>query len=643
MMNFFIFINYLVASTTPSTAKDHNYDIFWEGKAFVEMINSLKTFYNATSIFIVLDDPQEVRTSSNFTLPSIGAIRSLSSARIFSQIISAGLLYSSYETTLRGYPRQIFILPIVDGQDVAAFARFTRRHELRYHVWLLIFLTADDDESLGIFCSDRKQATANDPNYVRLRFNTRLLVKCHADPRLREWYRVNERVGLRANDLMEWTAREGLQLATDKNLFERRNSAAGTALRVSFVNEGSSAAEDDRDADDRDREPADLFSELMIELGRHINFELVYDSADTFGSYNRSSKSWNGLLGDLQSRRIDVAAAEMTMSKQRLEAFDFAIPLIVADATLFIREPSGNGVQWNAYLKAFSQNIWISIVILILSSAALLTYMKSKATADRHLGTNGDLLVENHLFVWGIYCQQGLAEFPSSSSLRMAYVSIFFSAVVVSALYSACIISFLTVSVADLPFDSLPKCAKDATYRLIVIRDSAEYEMFANAQDHVLVRMFALMKRKSDLPRNELEAFRQVCREQRVVLYTNEAIRKKMSDRIPCKLVGIKTERVENIAFALTKNNPFTEFINYHILRFRDSGILQRMKQKYFREYAEPPSTGYDAVSFGGVAPLITILAIGIALSLLLLVLENTCHKFPLSRARARAKKLYTT
>lgn len=53
-----------------------------------------------------------------------------------------------------------------------------------------------------------------------------------------------------------------------------------------------------------------------------------------------------------------------------------------------------------------------------------------------------------------------------------------------------------------------------------------------------------------------------VCTE-RVAYYSNGAMQRKLGDSIPCAITSFLTGRVENLAFALTKNNPFTQFISY--------------------------------------------------------------------------------
>lgn len=71
------------------------------------------------------------------------------------------------------------------------------------------------------------------------------------------------------------------------------------------------------------------------------------------------------------------------------------------------------------------------------------------------------------------------AEFSDKSSLRIAYFSLFLLVTVLSAAYSAALISFLTTGSHILPFDSLESFVQDGTYQLSVFRGTAYYDKFA--------------------------------------------------------------------------------------------------------------------------------------------------------------------
>lgn len=70
-------------------------------------------------------------------------------------------------------------------------------------------------------------------------------------------------------------------------------------------------------------------------------------------------------------------------------------------------------------------------------------------------------------------------DIPDRLSLRIAYLSIFLLAVILSAAYSASLTSFLTAGISILPFDSLESFVEDGTYKLSVFRGTAEYDIFA--------------------------------------------------------------------------------------------------------------------------------------------------------------------
>lgn len=70
-----------------------------------------------------------------------------------------------------------------------------------------------------------------------------------------------------------------------------------------------------------------------------------------------------------------------------------------------------------------------------------------------------------------------LIEFPAETTQRIIYTSIFLSALLISAAYSAGIVSSLMAS-SHLPFATMDQFAEDATYGLITVINSAEYNAF---------------------------------------------------------------------------------------------------------------------------------------------------------------------
>lgn len=61
--------------------------------------------------------------------------------------------------------------------------------------------------------------------------------------------------------------------------------------------------------------------------------------------------------------------------------------------------------------------------------------------------------------------------------MRLAFLSIYISSIIILSIYSASLISFLALGKPKLPFSTLEGYVKDRSYKLIVLRNSAEYDV----------------------------------------------------------------------------------------------------------------------------------------------------------------------
>ena len=56
-------------------------------------------------------------------------------------------------------------------------------------------------------------------------------------------------------------------------------------------------------------------------------------------------------------------------------------------------------------MKSFSHDVWIALAAMIALSSLLLTIIKLQIKSKCSWN---DLILENYLHVWGVYCQQGV-------------------------------------------------------------------------------------------------------------------------------------------------------------------------------------------------------------------------------------------
>jgi hypothetical protein len=85
-----------------------------------------------------------------------------------------------------------------------------------------------------------------------------------------------------------------------------------------------------------------------------------------------------------------------------------------------------------------------------------------------------------------VFCLTGQAFTPKSISCRLAFLTAYLTALILLSAYSAALISFLTKQSVLMPFRDLQGLLKDGTYRLGIMSNSAEYEMFEVRNEAVI-------------------------------------------------------------------------------------------------------------------------------------------------------------
>lgn len=70
----------------------------------------------------------------------------------------------------------------------------------------------------------------------------------------------------------------------------------------------------------------DLIYEISRLLGFNYTFRLVPDGR--YGSYNKQTKEWDGLMKELLDQKADLAVADLTITYDREQVVDFTMPFM---------------------------------------------------------------------------------------------------------------------------------------------------------------------------------------------------------------------------------------------------------------------------------------------------------------------------
>ncbi|XP_015190973.1 PREDICTED: glutamate receptor ionotropic, delta-1-like [Polistes dominula] len=501
--------------------------------------------------------------------------------------------------------RPHYIAIISNYSDINEFSLATSTFDMSYGAWLVIF----------IYNGYGSDYCHNPPgNIFHLKYNTEMLVRCGKENILREWYSINSN-RTEIIDIAKWNLKDGI---TDKisnsHYGEIKSNLQGLTIKAVVVKDNKFVTIN------KDGQLDGVVGKIMRELCSSLNFTFdIVSEVPNNGIWNPKFNNCSGAIDELCSKRADIAFSDFTMTSLRLNVIDFTIPLLVSKNCLFIKKPKRFFIKWSSYFLTFSLTLWIAVFGIIIVTTILLVFIKKQNGTDRCFV---NLLSDNFLEIWGIICQQGLADFPDNSSLRIVYFSLFILAVVLLAAYSAALISFLTSNMQIVPFRTLEDFIDDGTYQLAVYYASSDYELFATSKDPMIQELKKLMIDENKLPETTIEAFRMVCTNKKLAMYTSIVRKEAVNSQIPCSVVAIPTGRIENLAIVLSKHNPFTDIINFNLQKFINNGMMYRLKDKIFNKnfnFVSQP----QPVRINSILLLIMFIIIGVVLGVLILILEK--------------------
>nr|CAD7263326.1 unnamed protein product [Timema shepardi] len=541
---------------------------------------------------------------------------------------------------------------------------------LQYPCWLL-FLTPD-------------QTLEDLLEHVYLPFNSHFLsVAADGDNiLLTEAYHVDRGGPLRTFRYGLWNATEVDVTVSPLSVFERRPHLHGLVIEGASINVPPIVGLDQ--GSDGVYRVGGLFGEIWKVLEKRVNFTTRLHPArdNAYGIYNVSSGSWNGMMEMVRSGQVHVAIGDFSMTRRRSTEVGFLFPIIQTSYSVFIRVPSGQQLPWGGFFSPFARDMWLGMGVCVLiltaqwsvlcSVAKRLDSHEASTSERRHPG--GSLLSVLRAFL-----AQGNDWIPEAMSCRLVFLTTYLTALVMNAAYSASLISSLSRQTTVVPFQGLQQLYNDSTYSFVVIKKTAEYNSFQDSNDPMMIKAFIkYLKGKEDLPLNLGEALDHICTKSKYSALLELEQAKSVSSNISCEIMALPQEVIPvTLSPIVAKHSPYMELLSYQftshflflvpltkierdisrsspigyapfaslspstlgLLKLRSSGIVVKIRRDLWSKVFPRTEADYPVVSLINVVPVLQLLFIGAASSILFLVVEICCRQYSLGFKNNNKKK----
>ncbi|GFS89653.1 uncharacterized protein NPIL_315791 [Nephila pilipes] len=227
----------------------------------------------------------------------------------------------------------------------------------------------------------------------------------------------------------------------------------------------------------------------MLEcLSDKLNFKIEFFLSPNgqFGS-RHSNGTWNGIIGLVQSGKVDMGVQSLSISEERFEAIDFSIPYYVLQKAFVTKEP-GEMPKITAFTYPFSRNVWILYVLMILATAILF---------QRIIFRNSTLLV-SFLSVLGSIASQPICNVRDTPWRRVLLGFWLTIAVAMPFFYKTSFLSFLTMPEKEpVPrtFEQLSRAILSGKYKCLTLKGAIDRQLLLKSENEYMVKLGEIIEK----------------------------------------------------------------------------------------------------------------------------------------------------
>ncbi|XP_044145443.1 glutamate receptor ionotropic, kainate 4 [Bufo gargarizans] len=377
----------------------------------------------------------------------------------------------------------------------------------------------------------------------------------------------------------------------------------------------------------------DMLQELSKILHFNYKIRLVVDGLYGVPELNGT---WNGMVGELISRKADLAVAGLTITAEREKVIDFSKPFMTLGISILYRVYMGRKPGYFSFLDPFSPGVWLFMLLGYLAVSCVL-FLVARLTPyewySPHPCVQGrcNLLINQYSLgnsLWfpvGGFMQQGSTIAPRALSTRcVSGVWWAFTLIIISS-YTANLAAFLTVQRMDVPIESVDDLADQTTIEYGTIHGGSSMTFFQNSRYQTYQRMWNYMysKQPSVFVKSTEEGIARVLNSNYAFLLEstmNEYYRQRN-----CNLTqvgGLLDTKGYGIGMPI--GSVFRDEFDLAILQLQENNCLDDLKRKWWDGGICPKEENHRAKGLGmeNIGGIFVVLICGLIVAIFMAVLE---------------------
>ncbi|NXL03610.1 GLRK protein, partial [Mesembrinibis cayennensis] len=369
----------------------------------------------------------------------------------------------------------------------------------------------------------------------------------------------------------------------------------------------------------------DLLKALAAML--HFSYKVKVVGDGQYGAVS-SSGNWTGMIGEILRQEADIAVAPLTVTSAREEVVSFTTPFLQTGIGILLRKDTvSQEMSFFHFLAPFSKETWTGLLFAYVLTCFCLFLVARLSPCEWNEPKNE----ENHFtflnslwFGAGALALQGVTPRPKALSVRVIAAVWWLFTIALLAAYIANFTALLSSGSEQLPIQTFEDLVKQRKLEFGTLDGSSTFYFFKNSKNPIHQMIYEYMDKRRDyvLVKTYQEAVQRVMESN--YAFIGESISQDLAAARHCNLIRApEVIGARGFGIATTQASPWTKKLSIAVLKLRESGDLDNLRNKWWETSCLHKSRErWSPLQPQALGGLFLTLAIGLALGVIAAVVE---------------------
>ncbi|XP_050546129.1 uncharacterized protein LOC126908258 [Daktulosphaira vitifoliae] len=370
---------------------------------------------------------------------------------------------------------------------------------------------------------------------------------------------------------------------------------------------------------------------LVTLLADHLNFTLDLSLVNDYG-WRLENGSFSGLMNSLVKGEVEFTTSGALMRFDRMMAAELTVATYRVQTSAIFKQPPLSAV-FNVFFLPFNFTTWIAILLLLMLFTIAIVFFFRITTMIKNIGPHSSLMMttlDTGMLVLGAICQQGTSTIMTTTSVRMAFSVLFFTAVFLFTSYSASIVVILQTpsqsikSIKDLADKSTTFSVLDTAHNYVYLNETKIHAVKKIYQNKII------KTKPSDAFTSAKVGMIRVQKEFHAFLVdtsvANDIIAKSWNEQEKCSLTQLNLFTLPPLTLYIAKKSGYKDSIKQQLILQDEVGLKKRIYNQFMPQKPTCDSLNKDiiieSVSLKEIFPIIAFLSCAMIVSFIIFVLE---------------------